>query len=512
MTRIRIEDLPNVEELTPEELEKLEGAGRPSFRPMLEQLEGREMYAANITASLAGGVLNVGGQHVQGAPNNDAVTFRRVGDLIQVTQGPNNDIVPIKVVSGAQQGTFNAVSRDQIKAIDMLMTGGNFNVDLTELGKMGGNARLDTMLGGGTADVRYINQAGNQVREWDAGRHNKETNLANGDRVLEQSNFGRNNAERFVTVTSGRTGGNLMTGEDKGDGDGFRVTTLDGRPVNIKFKTYGGMWDGRTWVPEQGQQLVERDGKSVIGEWKMIAGKLRWVETTGDIKTNGRVEIYQGFGEGLRGTKILSIEDYKGGQPAQRQTIDYDTDNYAFKLTVTRYGVEAGAKFVTQTAIYQAYGQEDNLGSPMVKLIINAGDMRSYVTFHLTQRDTVNTDGTVVNEVCAKGIYTKNVWKTAKQGAEGSEDHISKTVIENGIETVTFYHLKGIQVKWGATWDGSWDAKATWSYKLDAKGQRASLLSYEASDLGSTNVRWNAWWRGDRDSNLALKDVPPVPD
>src|SRR5262245_66487540 len=50
MTRVRIDDLPPEDEnLTPEELEQIEGgAGRRSFRPTLEGLENREMYAVNL--------------------------------------------------------------------------------------------------------------------------------------------------------------------------------------------------------------------------------------------------------------------------------------------------------------------------------------------------------------------------------------------------------------------------------------------------------------------------------
>jgi hypothetical protein len=53
MARIRIEDLPPVENLTPEELEEILGAGRQSFRPAFEAMEGREM----MDAGLGGAVL-----------------------------------------------------------------------------------------------------------------------------------------------------------------------------------------------------------------------------------------------------------------------------------------------------------------------------------------------------------------------------------------------------------------------------------------------------------------------
>lgn len=51
MSRIKIDDLPpDDKNLTPEELADIEGAGRPSFRPTIETLEGREMYAANLAS------------------------------------------------------------------------------------------------------------------------------------------------------------------------------------------------------------------------------------------------------------------------------------------------------------------------------------------------------------------------------------------------------------------------------------------------------------------------------
>src|SRR6516225_1471112 len=57
MARIRIDDLPPDTDLTPEELEQIYGAGRPSFRPSLESLEKREMYAANLGTVLTPSLL-----------------------------------------------------------------------------------------------------------------------------------------------------------------------------------------------------------------------------------------------------------------------------------------------------------------------------------------------------------------------------------------------------------------------------------------------------------------------
>lgn len=47
MTRIQLKDLPNVETLTPEEMEEILGAGRSSFQPSFEALEAREMMDAS---------------------------------------------------------------------------------------------------------------------------------------------------------------------------------------------------------------------------------------------------------------------------------------------------------------------------------------------------------------------------------------------------------------------------------------------------------------------------------
>ncbi len=69
MSRIRIEDLPLGENLTPEEEALILGAGRQSFRPSLESLENREVPAtaieyglisADISVAIIAAVRNVG--------------------------------------------------------------------------------------------------------------------------------------------------------------------------------------------------------------------------------------------------------------------------------------------------------------------------------------------------------------------------------------------------------------------------------------------------------------------
>jgi hypothetical protein len=52
MARIKVEDLPVADNLTPEQEELIQGAGRRSFRPKLEGLEDRQLMASHLAASL----------------------------------------------------------------------------------------------------------------------------------------------------------------------------------------------------------------------------------------------------------------------------------------------------------------------------------------------------------------------------------------------------------------------------------------------------------------------------
>ncbi len=334
MARIRIEDLSALENLTPEEQEQLLGAGRPSFHPTFEALEGREMYAANITAGVTAGVLHVRTIHAAGTPQNDAVAFSMVKNQLQVLNEAR------QVVK-----SFTPAETAQIKAIDVVMEGrdNHLSLDLTGLGKMNSAARHITLGEGDSADVKYTNSRGQQVleksREYDQdGRHTKETILSNGDKVVEQSWQAGAKTLHFVTVDNAK--GRLVTGED--NGDGFLVTTqipgVAGSEVKTKFDSYGGTWNGESWVPQVGQKLVERAGQAVNGEWK----DGRWVVTT----TQGdrtHVQTYEGYGkngvganlvldykDGNWGTFQQRVEQYEGGVLTERLTLNNDGKTVIF--------------------------------------------------------------------------------------------------------------------------------------------------------------------------------------
>jgi hypothetical protein len=57
MARIKIEDLPVADNLTPEQEALIQGAGLRSFRPTFEALEARDVYAVGVTNALGAGLV-----------------------------------------------------------------------------------------------------------------------------------------------------------------------------------------------------------------------------------------------------------------------------------------------------------------------------------------------------------------------------------------------------------------------------------------------------------------------
>jgi hypothetical protein len=90
----------------------------------------------------------------------------------------------------------------------------------------------------------------------------------------------------------------------------------------------------------------------------------------------------------------------------------------------------------------------------------------------------------------ADGTYTKNVWTKRAHGAEGSEDHVSRTVVHNGVMTVTGFNLKNfVFLETGETYP----ATVTWTYLLNENNAVNYLIRYDArviagdSDIVSAN-------------------------
>ncbi|MBM4070708.1 MAG: hypothetical protein FJ271_17400 [Planctomycetes bacterium] len=148
MPRIRIDDLPPLEQLTSEELAEVFGMGRARLSLGIEQLESRELMAASVTAALVGSTLRV-----EGTQGDDKITIRRV----ETSAG-----AVMQVLSGEQQvASVNATS---VTSVEVQALGGNDYVDLASAGAvnsrvMGGQGN-DILVGRNDATVRDVLMGG----------------------------------------------------------------------------------------------------------------------------------------------------------------------------------------------------------------------------------------------------------------------------------------------------------------------------------------------------------------
>ena len=109
MSRIRIDDLPAVSTLTPEEMAEIFGAGSRSFQPTFETLEDRQLMTGGLNASLSSGVL-----HITGTSSADVFDLRRSSDQISL-QGTQIS------VNGVMQ---NQIPASTVKLIEVNGQGG----------------------------------------------------------------------------------------------------------------------------------------------------------------------------------------------------------------------------------------------------------------------------------------------------------------------------------------------------------------------------------------------------
>jgi hypothetical protein len=115
MARIRIEDLPALAHLTPEELEEIFGAGSKWARLSLEALEERQLLDAGLTASLQGSLLSI----------QDTTA----GNTLHLHQA-NNQISLDGISINTSQGSAASVPVSQISHIDLYLLGGSEHISL----------------------------------------------------------------------------------------------------------------------------------------------------------------------------------------------------------------------------------------------------------------------------------------------------------------------------------------------------------------------------------------------
>ena len=112
----------------------------------LESLENRKLMAANITATLSGGVLKV-----EGTPNNDVIIMRQIGNVVSI------DGVRIN-----GSGTINKIEVRGLGGNDVLRLDGNgvANQSVRVAATIWGGDGSDLIVGG-TGNDQLVGGAGN---------------------------------------------------------------------------------------------------------------------------------------------------------------------------------------------------------------------------------------------------------------------------------------------------------------------------------------------------------------
>jgi hypothetical protein len=226
MARIRIDDLPVTENLTPEQEELIQGAGLKSFRPTLEALEDRLLMAGSVALADTG-VLNIQGD----ARRNEVSVIQVAGE-----NGPRV-AVEIDKISYSFDATkvksieFRGAAGDDSFTNNTLIPSSAYGDTGNDVLRGGsGNDLLyggdgDDQLYGGAGNDRLYGQEGNDQLYGEAGNDGLFGGAGNDEL------YGGAGADRFL-VNSGTT-----PQKDKTDEDAvltFRRGVKDWDPAEIE--------------------------------------------------------------------------------------------------------------------------------------------------------------------------------------------------------------------------------------------------------------------------------------
>src|SRR6266511_1752310 len=157
------------------------GTGRNhSFRPNVECLEGRDLPAAHLTASLSGGVLRI-----EGTTHADRIVVRQAGGRVSVDHA---------VIQVRGHGQARSVSAAVVKKVEVRGLGGDDRILLdtlhipTEVWAGAGNDLVRGGAGhdkihGGAGNDRLFSGAGNDLLDGGAGNDRLDGGAGN-DRLL----------------------------------------------------------------------------------------------------------------------------------------------------------------------------------------------------------------------------------------------------------------------------------------------------------------------------------------
>src|SRR5262245_36459177 len=241
MARITIDDLPAAPELPPEQEEQVQGAGPKSFKPSIESLEGREMYAADLAGALAPGLL----APVKAAAPDPAPAQQHL--LVNHTQ--------VERVGDASAPTARQAAH---AAPDLA---------------------LDAALWGASSVTAADAPA---VSALPPDRPGEDVHTIDGFTVRERR-YEADGRLRYEVEVSDRGGRVVLRGRQTDSGFDVEQDGLGAaEKVVSRYDRVGGKWEGGAWAPDPGQTLRSRTdtlrtGGQVDG---VLTADGKWVEKT----------------------------------------------------------------------------------------------------------------------------------------------------------------------------------------------------------------------------------------
>ena len=518
MARITIEDLSPDTDLTPEELELIYGgAGRRSFRPTIDSLEVREMYAANLGSVAVPGLLGPG--HVKQAPLVNELQLTGLGNTshFQGLGGGLRGSQDLKLPPGVQE-----VSGVEWGPIEMGPTA---------------NAYQER--------TGVITATGEKYRE-----------RLNADGSFQRERWYKDGAPRFELQAFDARGNRIAFGRQ--EGGSYLVETYLGYRKGMEKTT-----ERYDKAPELGGRLQSFDGNlagggKLHGEWQQ--GKLeqgKWVETTGSGTGRMWVETTTGSANIQTQTDIRDKPELDGsphlelvrlrnttynngvivvGQQKGDQWVETTTGEAGIK-TRTRVTKHLGDGDPVKEVTYRTDGSrlEFTTESKRFQRVDDTYDKNGYLVVRKgTTRDGLQVEGERQNgkwvetttglhvqggEAVKKiSVYGSPDGKLESTKVIGSSDIVySETKVENGRMTVKMYHQKGYKVYFGIYKPAaSEDAHVTWVYSLNTDGTIKDLEEYKVEDHNNWNRTWSATWvnphRADGDYRYGWTEHCPYND
>jgi hypothetical protein len=233
-----------------------------------------------------------------------------------------------------------------------------------------------------------------------------------------------------------------------------------------------GAWEGDKWVV--GQRWVETRSATAqtnytISVFDRVDGKLLTRDTSYKSGTFDHIVIKNGVNIGTSYTG--KVEILKDGR---------------LKLYVvpTVEGAQAGGDY----KIYQRVGNE-------WKLVFYKHQVQDPVrASHMAwMEESWSADG---------GRYVQDIWAVEDHSIAKENDgwHYSRTVVEGGKATTTFYHTavlygKPVPYMWGSVQQWAKDAQVTYVHAVDANGKLGEMLSFQIIPDGRGD--WENTWTKD---------------